>query len=240
MPMRTVHEVSKLAGVSVRTLHHYDAIGLLTPTRLTEAGYRLYDDTALARLQSILLFRELEFPLKDIRRILDDPGFDQTAALADQIRLLELRREQLGRLIALARETLETGVTPMKFDAFDRTEQEKFAAEVREKWGNTAAYQEYQQHEKDGSARDSDGLMACFAELGKRKHLDPAAAEVQAAVRDLQQFITGHFYTCTPEILAGLGEMYTADERFHRNIDKAGGEGTAEFVAKAIRAYCGE
>ena len=228
MPMRTVHEVSKLAGVSVRTLHHYDAIGLLTPTRLTEAGYRLYDDTALARLQSILLFRELEFPLKDIRRILDDPGFDQTAALADQIRLLELRREQLGRLIALARETLEPGVTPMKFDAFDRTEQEKFAA------------QEYQQHEKDGSARDSDGLMACFAELGKRKHLDPAAAEVQAAVRDLQQFITGHFYTCTPEILAGLGEMYTADERFHRNIDKAGGDGTAEFVAKAIRAYCGE
>ena len=238
--MRTVHEVSKLAGVSVRTLHHYDAIGLLTPTRLTEAGYRLYDDTALARLQSILLFRELEFPLKDIRRILDDPGFDQTAALADQIRLLELRREQLGRLIALARETLETGVTPMKFDAFDRTEQEKFAAEVREKWGNTAAYQEYQQHEKDGSARDSDDLMACFAELGKRKHLDPAAAEVQAAVRDLQQFITGHLYTCTPEILAGLGEMYTADERFHRNIDKAGGDGTAEFVAKAIRAYCGE
>lgn len=240
MPMRTVHEVSKLAGVSVRTLHHYDAIGLLTPTRLTEVGYRLYDDTALARLQSILLFRELEFPLKDIRRILDDPGFDQTAALADQIRLLELRREQLGRLIALARETLETGVTPMKFDAFDRTEQEKFAAEVREKWGNTAAYQEYQQHEKDGSARDSDDLMACFAELGKRKHLDPAAAEVQAAVRDLQQFITGHFYTCTPEILAGLGEMYTADERFHQNIDKAGGDGTAEFVAKAIRAYCGE
>lgn len=128
----------------------------------------------------------------------------------------------------------------MKFDAFDRTEQEKFAAEVREKWGNTAAYQEYQQHEKDGSARDSDGLMACFAELGKRKHLDPAAAEVQAAVRDLQQFITGHFYTCTPEILAGLGEMYAADERFLENIDKAGGEGTAEFVAKAIRAYCGE
>ena len=240
MPMRTVHEVSKLAGVSVRTLHHYDAIGLLTPTRFTEAGYRLYDDTALAQLQSILLFRELEFPLKDIRRILDDPGFDQTAALADQIRLLELRREQLGRLIALARETLETGVTPMKFDAFDRTEQEKFAAEVREKWGSTAAYQEYQQREKDGSAGDPADLMAQFAALGRMKVLDPAAAEVQAAVRDLQQFITGHFYTCTPEILAGLGEMYTADERFHRNIDKAGGDGTAEFVAKAIRAYCGE
>ena len=128
--MMTIHEVSKLAGISVRTLHHYDAIGLLPPTARTEAGYRLYDDTALARLQSILLFRELEFPLKDIKRILDDPNFDHATALADQIKLLELRQEQLSQLIALARETLETGVTPMKFDAFDKTEQEKIAAEV--------------------------------------------------------------------------------------------------------------
>ena len=112
--MMTIHEVSKLAGVSVRTLHHYDAIGLLPPTALTEAGYRLYDDTALARLQSILLFRELEFPLKDIKSILDDPKFDQATALTDQIKLLELRQNRLGQLIALARETLETGVTPMK------------------------------------------------------------------------------------------------------------------------------
>ena len=119
--MMTIHEVSRLAGVSVRTLHHYDAIGLLLPTALTEAGYRLYDDTALARLQSILLFRELEFPLKDIKRILDDPNFDQAAALEDQIKLLELRRKQLGKLIALARETLKTGVTPMNFDAFDKS-----------------------------------------------------------------------------------------------------------------------
>ena len=104
--MKTVKEVSRLTGVSVRALHHYDAIGLLKPIRVTEAGYRLYDDTALARLQSILLFRELEFPLRDIKRILDDPNFDQSAALADQIKLLELRQEQLGRLIALARETL--------------------------------------------------------------------------------------------------------------------------------------
>ena len=156
----TIHEVSKLAGVSVRTLHHYDAIGLLPPTTLTEAGYRLYDDTALARLQSILLFRELEFPLKDIKRILDDPNFDQAAALEDQIKLLELRRKQLGKLIALARETLKTGVTPMKFDAFDKTEQARFAAEVKEKWGGTAAYQEYQQREENGSAGDSAELMA--------------------------------------------------------------------------------
>lgn len=232
----TIHEVSKLAGISVRTLHHYDAIGLLPPTTLTEAGYRLYNDTALARLQTILLFRELEFPLKDIKRILDDPGFDQSAALADQIKLLELRRKQLGKLIALARETLKTGVTPMKFDAFDKTEQERFAAEVNEKWGGSAAYQEYQQHEQDGTTGDPADLMAQFAALGKLRHLAPTAPEVQAAIRNLQQFITEHFYTCTPEILAGLGKMYVADDRFRQNIDKVGGEGTVEFVAQAIRA----
>lgn len=238
--MMTIHEVSRLAGVSVRTLHHYDAIGLLPPTKLTEAGYRLYDDTALARLQSILLFRELEFPLRTIRRMLDDPHFDQAAALADQIRLLELRRERLGRLIGLARETLLTGVTPMRFDAFDKSELTQYAAEVREKWGGTAAYQEFARREKDGAMGDPAELMACFAALGRLKHLDPAAPEVQAAVRELQECITGHFYTCTPEILAGLGEMYTADERFRRSIDAAGGDGTAAFAGRAIRAYCGK
>ncbi len=236
--MMTIHEVSKLAGISVRTLHHYDAIGLLPPTARTEAGYRLYDDTALARLQSILLFRELEFPLKDIKRILDDPNFDHATALADQIKLLELRQEQLSQLIALARETLETGVTPMKFDAFDKTEQEKIAAEVKEKWGDTAAYQEFQQHKKDNSTRDLADLMRYFAKLGKLKHLAPTSPEAQAAICDLQQFITDHFYTCTPEILACIGEMYVADERFRRNIDNAGGEGTAAFTAQAIHAYC--
>ena len=236
----TIHEVSRLAGVSVRTLHHYDAIGLLPPTALTEAGYRLYDDTALTRLQSILLFRELEFPLRDIKQILDDPNFDQSTALADQIKLLELRREQLGRLIALARETLETGVTPMKFDAFDKSDLTKYAAEVKEKWGGTAAYQEYRKREESGTTGNPADLMNCFSALGKLKHLAPAAPEVQTTIRELQQFITDHFYTCTPEILAGLGEMYTADDRFRENIDKAGGEGTAEFVARAIRAYCGK
>lgn len=235
----TVHEVSKLAGVSVRTLHHYDAIGLLPPTGLTEAGYRLYDDTALARLQSILLFRELEFPLRDIKRILDDPSFDPATALADQIKLLELRREQLGRLIAFARETLETGVTPMKFDAFDKTELEQYAAEAKEKWGGTAAYQEYQEREKNGAIGTPADLMKCFAALGKLKHLDPAAPDVQSAIRDLQQFISDHFYTCTPEILAELGEMYTADDRFRQSIDAAGGSGTAVFAGQAIRVYCG-
>ena len=101
--MKTVKEVSRITGVSVRTLHHYDAIGLLKPTAVTEAGYRLYDDRALGKLQTILLFRELEFPLKEIKEMLDAADFDPMAALDDQIRLLELRREKLDQLIEHAR-----------------------------------------------------------------------------------------------------------------------------------------
>ena len=236
--MKTVHEASQISGVSVRTLHHYDAIGLLRPTAVTEAGYRLYDDTALARLQSILLFRELAFPLKEIKRIMDDPQFDQATALEQQIRLLELQQDRLSRLIDLARETMKTGVTHMDFTAFDNSKLEQYAAEVKERWGNTAAYQESAQRpaaeQKDAAA----GLMAQFARMGRLRTGDPAGQEAQDAVRELQEFITKHFYTCTPEILAGLGQMYTADDRFRASIDAAGGEGTADFAGKAITVYC--
>ena len=236
--MKTVHEASQISGVSVRTLHHYDAIGLLRPTAVTEAGYRLYDDTALARLQSILLFRELAFPLKEIKRIMDDPQFDQATALEQQIRLLELQQERLSRLIGLARETMKTGVTHMDFTAFDNSKLEQYAAEVKERWGNTAAYQESAQRpaaeQKDAAA----GLMAQFARMGRLRTGDPAGQEAQDAVRELQEFITKHFYTCTPEILLGLGQMYTADDRFRASIDAAGGEGTADFAGKAIAVYC--
>ena len=236
--MKTVHEASQISGVSVRTLHHYDAIGLLRPTAVTEAGYRLYDDTALARLQSILLFRELAFPLKEIKRIMDDPQFDQATALEQQIRLLELQQERLSRLIDLARETMKTGVTHMDFTAFDNSKLEQYAAEVKERWGNTAAYQESAQRPAADQKEAAAGLMAQFARMGRLRTGDPAGQEAQAAVRELQQFITKYFYTCTPEILAGLGQMYTADDRFRTSIDAAGGEGTADFAGKAITVYC--
>ena len=236
--MKTVHEASQISGVSVRTLHHYDAIGLLRPTAVTEAGYRLYDDTALARLQSILLFRELAFPLKEIKRIMDDPQFDQATALEQQIRLLELQQERLSRLIDLARETMKTGVTHMDFTAFDNSKLEQYAAEVKERWGNTAAYQESAQRPAADQKDAAAGLMAQFARMGRLRTGDPAGQEAQAAVRELQEFITKHFYTCTPEILSGLGQMYTADDRFRVSIDAAGGEGTADFAGKAITVYC--
>ena len=119
--MRTVNEVSKLTGISVRTLHHYDAVGLLKPTAFTQAGYRLYDDTALERLQQILLFRELEFPLKDIKKIIESPDFDRGRALEQQIELLTLKKEHLENLIDLAREIKKNGANTMDFKAFDKS-----------------------------------------------------------------------------------------------------------------------
>ncbi len=238
--MRTVKEVSEYTGISVRTLHHYDAIGLLKPTKVTEAGYRLYDDAALRRLQSILLFRQLQFPLKEIKAILDRPDFDPAEALTQQLRLLELQKEHLEEMIAHARELLQNGEILMDFQAFDQSELEQYKKEAKERWGATQAYQEYEAR-TDGK-QDFDAsvhqLMALFAELGSLRQTSPADAAVQEKVAALRQFITDHYYTCTPEILRGLGQMYTGDERFRRNIDRAGGKGTADFAAQAIVFYC--
>ena len=234
--MKTVTQVSRLTGVSVRTLHHYDAIGLLPPTAVTEAGYRLYDEAALRRLQTILLYRELEFPLREIKRILDCPDFDPMEALSQQIRLLELQQAHVARLISLAREIQNQGGTTMSFDAFDKHELEQYKAEAKQRWGHTAAYQEYEA--RDTKADDSAQMMELFAQIGALRHLPPTHPQPQAQVKALQQFITDHYYTCTPEILRGLGRMYVEDDRFRASIDRAGGEGTAAFAAQAIAAYC--
>ena len=235
--MKTVKEVSAITGVSVRTLHHYDAIGLLKPTQVTDSAYRLYDDTALRRLNTILLLRELEFPLKEIRQILDAPGFDPISALEDQIRLLELKREHLDQVIAHARSIQKSGVISLNFKPYDQSKQERCAAEAKERWGNTEAYKEYEQRGKEGSQSAEDAMMDIFREMGQIQDLSPDAPEAQALAEKLQNFITENYYTCTKQILAGLGQMYTADERFRQNIDRHG-EGTAQFVSDAIANYC--
>lgn len=231
--MKTVKEISRLTGVSVRTLHYYDEINLLKPTKITDAGYRLYDDTALERLHSILVFRELQFPLKEIKAILDSPDFDTKTALNQQIELLELQKKRLDKIISSAREILNKGVNNMSFSSFDKTELEEYSAEAKEKWGHTDAYKEYEQRHSDLEDK-TDEFMQIFAEIGKVKHLSPDCQEAQRLIKKLQKFITENYYTCTAEILKGLGEMYVSDERFKNNIDKAGGVGTSEFTAKAI------
>lgn len=239
--MRTVNEVSKITGVSVRTLHHYDAIGLLKPTRVTEAGYRMYDDAAISRLQSILLFRELQFPLKEIKTILDSPEFDHMEALTQQIELLELQYKRIGELLSFAREIKDKGVTTVSYKVFDKSEIEQYKAEVKARWGNTPAYLDFERKTAGRSrlkrGEIAGGLMTLFAEIGTLRHLPPSAKEIQDKIAALQRFITENYYTCTDEILVGLGQMYAGDERFRKNIDKAGGDGTAEFVSRAISVF---
>lgn len=234
----TVHEVADLTGITVRTLHYYDQIGLLRPAKVTDANYRLYDREALRRLQSILLFRELQFPLKEIKAMLDSPAFDAREALAQQIRLLELQYKHTGELIAFARKLQKKGVNDMDFQVFDKKEIEQYKEEVKARWGETEAYREFTQKGNSDSIETTNQLMALFAEAGTLRNLPPSDAKVQETVHMLQSFITKHYYHCTDEILSELGELYVCDERFRKNIDRAGGEGTAEFVRNAIKVYC--
>ena len=241
--MKTVHEVSKLAGISVRTLHHYDAIGLLSPTTTTEAGYRLYDEEALERLQCILLFKELEFPLKDIKEILDSPNFERSKALEQQIELLTMKKEHLENLINLARGIQATGVKKiMDFKAFDTKKMDDYAKQAKESYGSSPAYKEFEEKSKGRSKEQeksiSIGMMNIFADIGKMLSLEPSDEAVQAKVAELRAYITEHFYNCTPEILSGLGQMYAAGGEMTENINNYSGEGTAEFTAEAIRIYC--
>ena len=241
--MKTVKEVSQLTGVSIRTLHYYDRIGLLAPTCVTEAGYRLYDDMALERLQSILLFRELQFPLKEIKQILDSPDFDRAKALEQQITLLEMKKEHIENLIDLARGIKMIGAKPlMDFTAFDTRKMDEYARQAKESWGKTAAYQEFEQKDRlrsDQQRQDiSEGMMQLFAVFGTMRKLDPADDRVQAEVGVLQAYITEHFYHCTKEILQSLGCMYSGGGSMTENIDAVGGKGTAVFAGKAIAVYC--
>ena len=240
--MMTVNEVSKLTGVSIRTLQYYDKIGLLHPANYTEAGYRLYDDAALETLQQILLFRELEFPLKDIKKIISSPDFDRSTALEQQIELLMLKKEHIENLIDLAKGIKLLGVKKLKFDAFDTRKIDEYAAQAKASWGKTSAYKEFEEKTK-GRTKEEDqiiyqGMIDIFEEFGQIRNADPASGEAQDLVKKLQNYITEHMYTCTKEILNGLGKMYAGGGDFTKNIDSYGGEGTAEFTHQAIEIYC--
>lgn len=240
--MKTVHEVSKLTGVSIRALQYYDSIGLLPASRYTQAGYRLYDSAALSRLSQLLLFRELGFPLKEIKAIMSDPGYDIAKAVDDQIALLQLQREHIDNLIIFARGIKTMGDGSMDFSAFDTKKTEKYKEEARARWGNTDAYREYESKSAGRSDEKENamgaGLMLIFEEFGKLKDLSPAGPEAQALVRKLQSYITENFYKCTAPVLAGLGQMYCAGGEFTESIDAAGGAGTAQFASDAIAEYC--
>ena len=242
--MKTVNQIAKETHVSVRTLHHYDSIGLLKPTQITEAGYRLYDADALERLYLIIVYRELGFSLKRIAEILDAPNFDRNRALEEQIALLEEKREQLQNRNTFARGLKLTGVKNMNFSDFDHKKLDDYSAQAKAMWGKTDAYKEFEQKSK-GRSKDTEkalgnDLMSLFTELGKFRAQDPGSEAVQNWVAQLQAFITEHYYTCTKPILKGLGEMYAGGGSMTENIDKAGGAGTGAFAKAAIDIFCAD
>jgi DNA-binding transcriptional MerR regulator len=240
--MMTVNEVSKLTGVSIRTLQYYDKIGLLHTAKYTEAGYRLYNDAALETLQQILLFRELEFPLKDIKEIISRPDFDRSKALEQQIKLLTLKKEHIENLIDLAKGIKLLGVRKLKFEAFDTSKIDEYAAQAKAYWGKTPAYKEFEEKSR-GRTKEEDkkiyqGMIDIFGEFGQIRNTEPSSKDAQALVKKLQDYITEHMYTCTKKILSSLGKMYAGGGDFTKNIDSYGGEGTAEFTSQAIEIYC--
>ena len=243
MDKMTVHEVSQLTGVSIRTLQYYDKTGLLTPAEYTDSGYRLYDSSSLERLQQILIFKELEFPLKSIKVILDNPDFDREKALGEQIELLKLKRQQLEKLIELAQDMQRNkpDVSEGGFRAFDKTKLKEYAERAEKEWGDTSLYAEFK--EKSTSQDYSaviDGLMEIFREFGTMRTFSKDSAVVRTQITKLRSYITDHFYTCTDEILLTLADVYTSNDEFRKNIDDAGGEVTAEFVSSAVKEYLGK
>ena len=238
-----IKEFAEYTGVSVRTLHYYDEIGLLKPASVdVTTGYRYYDESSLLRMQEILLYRELDFSLNSISEIMSSPEYDKTNALKEQKQLLILKKERLEKMIA-AIDGVVKGEDVMK--AFDKSEFDQYKEEAKERWGNTDAYKEHAEKTKGYSKDKWDGMIQAlndiFAEFSVCMNSGEVASSeaAQELACKLQNHITENDYTCTKEILAGLGKMYVGDERFKKNIDKHG-EGTAAFASEAIAIYCGK
>lgn len=245
----TVKAVADLADISVRTLHHYDEIGLLRPAGQSAAGYRLYSREDLERLQQILFFRELGFSLKEIGAIIDSPDFDRRQALLAHREALLQRKARIERLIATVDRTLDTmdrEDAPMLtreemkelFDGFDPSEYEE---EARQRWGGSREFEESTRRTRKYTKADWQKITAeageIYGNIARRMDRDPGDAEVQMWVGRWHEHINKWYYTCSLEVFRGLGEMYVQDERFTRNIDKIR-PGLAAYLRDAMRIYC--
>lgn len=234
-----VKEVSQLTGVSVRTLHHYDDIGLLTPDDSTEAGYRLYSEDNLATLQQILFFRELGFSLKRIKELLESPSFDRQEAFEMQRRMLMDKREQLDSMIATIEKTIQQGKGELvmkneeKFKGFDFGKN-PYEQEARERWGDKAVDESNKKAAQFGPELGEE-MNRIYFKLAEIRHLDPFSDEAQAGIEEWFVLLNkmGDY---SLEAFAGLGQMYVEDERFTKNIDKFG-EGLARWMCGAMGSY---
>ena len=242
--MKTVKKVADLTGLSVRTLHHYDTIGLFKPSKYSKSGYRLYCDEELKILQQILFFKELDFPLKEIESIIKNPNFDREKALLNHKNLLILKRNRLNKLIRLVDKTLK-GDDNMSFSEFDASEIEKlqkeYADEAKEKYGNTDKYKMFQEKTKNYSKSDWTNLYEkiemIFKKFASVMDKGEASEEAQNLVKEWKNFISENLYDCNNETLLGLAKLYINDKRFTKNIDKHKA-GLADFISKSIQIYC--
>jgi DNA-binding transcriptional MerR regulator len=238
-----VKEVAELSGVSVRALHHYDELGLLVPKQRTGAGYRLYDEEALLRLQQILLGRELGLSLEEIRRALDDPAVDRRQMLLAQRAELQKRAEQTAamlRAVDHALSLMEGRKMEMKemFDGFDPS---RYEAEAEQRWGDSEAFRESQRRTRGYTREDWQRFFAeqhsIYAELfsALSEGQSPSAPEVLAVVERHRSSIDRWFYPCDRERHLQLAGLYEQDPRFAANIDQHG-QGLTPFLVAAIRA----
>lgn len=239
--MKTVKQISQLTGVSVRTLHHYHTIGLLPPTEVSPAGYRLYDDDALQRLRSILVLREFRLSLHEIGVFLDAPPQERRNMLASREQALKEQIQKLEKRAALAASLQRIGVEHMDLHNTDPRNLDDYTEQAKLLYGKTEAYGEYTKKSAGRSKQQEqalgDQVMDFFVRLAKMRPLaadSPQALEWAAA---LQTFFTRHYYTCTPQILACLAESYGDGGPMNQNIDRAAGEGTGAFAKEVVNAY---
>lgn len=249
MTTHTVGAVARMSGVTVRTLHHYDDIGLLSPTGRTESGYRLYDDTDIDRLRDILAFRELGLGLDEVAEALAASGGSRATLLRARARLRDRieHLEGVVRSLDAALTANEKGITMTaeeRLSVFGDFDPSEYADETEERWGGSDAYRQSAARTASYSADDWAEIMAEGGAIYSRaaelaaSNADPHGDDARALVADHRDHISARFYECTPEIHAGLGQMYVADERFTMNIDQAG-PGAARFLSDAIAAAYG-
>lgn len=241
----TVKALAELAGITVRTLHHYDRIGLFRPSRVSEAGYRLYSDADLDHLQQVLFFRELGLGLTEIKEIVARPGFDRRHALREHRALLLARRERLDNLIALVDRTLdaqERGITMEKQDMFKGFDQSAYEEEARQRWGHTDAYKESTRRVKAYTKEDWAAIQAETKQIeeGIATSMDqgraPTDPQVQEWLERWHKLVNDRFYQCTPEMIRATGEMYVSDPRFTAYYEKIR-PGMAQFMRAAMVAH---
>ncbi|MDR0138761.1 MerR family transcriptional regulator [Metabacillus idriensis] len=234
-----VKEVADLVGISVRTLHHYNEIGLLTPDEMTASGYRLYSSENLETLQQILFFKELGFPLKKIKEIISSPSFDREEALRLHRKMLLEKRNRLDQMIATVEKTIKhaKGEIEMsqkeKFEGFDFS-QNPYEQEARERWGDEAV--DKASAKAAGMTKEmQENFNNLYRKLADLRHESPSSKESQAAIGEWY-LLLNEFGDYSLDAFKGLGQMYVDDERFTKNIDKFG-EGLAAYMRDAMAIY---